>query len=96
MDWANLLGHQCLSINVIVANRVSKEFTKDGAATVENLIQKHIGNNRFYLAMQLNFFKYQGTGNDFIILNNLNSQISLSTEQVLSCATGNLELVPTD
>ncbi len=34
-----LLGHQCLSINVIVANRVSKQFTKDGIATVENLIK---------------------------------------------------------
>ena len=34
-----LLGHQCLSINVIVANRVAKTFTKDGVATVENLIQ---------------------------------------------------------
>ena len=33
-----LLGHQCLSINVIVANRIAKTFTKDGVATVENLI----------------------------------------------------------
>ncbi len=35
-----LLGHQCLSINVIVANRVSRQFTKDGVATVDNLIKK--------------------------------------------------------
>lgn len=35
-----LLGHQCLSINVIVANRISKTFTKDGVATVENLIKQ--------------------------------------------------------
>lgn len=35
-----LLGHQCLSLNAIVANRVTKEFTKDGAAAVENLIKK--------------------------------------------------------
>jgi uridine phosphorylase len=35
----NLLGHHCLSLNAIVANRISKEFSKDGAAAVENLIQ---------------------------------------------------------
>lgn len=35
-----LLGHHCLSLNTIVANRVSKEFTKDGKASVENLIKK--------------------------------------------------------
>jgi uridine phosphorylase len=35
-----LLGHHCLSISAIVANRVKKEFSKDGAAAVENLIQK--------------------------------------------------------
>jgi uridine phosphorylase len=35
----NLLGHQCLSINVIVANRVKKEFSKDGAKAVEHMIQ---------------------------------------------------------
>jgi uridine phosphorylase len=36
----NLLGHHCLSISAIVANRISKEFSKDGNATVENLIKK--------------------------------------------------------
>lgn len=35
-----LLGHQCLSVNVIVANRVRKEFSKDGKAAVEGLIKK--------------------------------------------------------
>lgn len=35
-----LLGHQCLSVNVIVANRVNKTFTKDSIAAVEGLIQK--------------------------------------------------------
>ncbi len=35
-----LLGHQCLSLSAIVANRVEKTFSKDGAATVENLIKK--------------------------------------------------------
>ena len=39
----NLLGHQCLSINVIVANRVKKEFSKDPAKAVENMIQKSLG-----------------------------------------------------
>lgn len=38
-----LLGHQCLSVNAIVANRVAKQFSKDGKATVEKLIQKTLG-----------------------------------------------------
>lgn len=38
-----LLGHNCLAINAIVANRIKKEFSKDGKAAVENLIQKFIG-----------------------------------------------------
>jgi uridine phosphorylase len=36
----NLLGHHCLSLSAIVANRIKKEFSKDGTATVENLITK--------------------------------------------------------
>ena len=40
---SKILGHQCLSLNVIVANRVSKQFSKDGAAAVEGLIQKGLG-----------------------------------------------------
>ncbi|MBK8711238.1 MAG: nucleoside phosphorylase [Niastella sp.] len=35
-----ILGHQCLSLSAIVANRISKEFSKDGAAAIENLIKK--------------------------------------------------------
>jgi len=35
-----LLGHQCLSLNAIVANRINKTFSKDGNAAVENLIVK--------------------------------------------------------
>ncbi len=35
-----LLGHHCLSLSVIVANRITKTFSKDGGAAVENLIQK--------------------------------------------------------
>ena len=34
-----ILGHQCLSLNVIVANRIAKEFSKDGAKAVESLIK---------------------------------------------------------
>lgn len=34
-----LLGHQCLSLSAIVANRISKEFSKDSAATMEKLIK---------------------------------------------------------
>lgn len=37
-----LLGHQCLAVNAIVANRVKKEFSKDGKAAVERLIIKFI------------------------------------------------------
>lgn len=36
----NLLGHHCLSLNAIVANRISKEFSRDGQLAVEQLIQK--------------------------------------------------------
>ncbi|RTL60633.1 MAG: phosphorylase [Sphingobacteriales bacterium] len=35
-----LLGHHCLSLNAIVANRIAKTFSKDGNAAVENLIKK--------------------------------------------------------
>jgi len=35
-----LLGHQCLSLSAIVANRVAKEFSKDGHALVERMIVK--------------------------------------------------------
>ncbi len=37
-----LLGHQCLAINAIVANRVKKDFSKDAATTIEKLIQKFL------------------------------------------------------
>lgn len=35
-----LLGHHCLSLSAIVANRIAKEFSKDSAATIDTLIQK--------------------------------------------------------
>jgi len=36
------LGHHCLSLSAIVANRISKEFSKDGAMAVENLIKQSL------------------------------------------------------
>ncbi|MFW2475741.1 MAG: phosphorylase, partial [Sediminibacterium sp.] len=39
-----LLGHHCLSLSAIVANRISKEFSKDSAATMEKLIQLTLEN----------------------------------------------------
>lgn len=35
-----LLGHHCLSLSAIVANRIAREFTKDGDALMERLIKK--------------------------------------------------------
>ncbi len=35
-----ILGHHCLSLSAIVANRISKEFSADGGLAVENLIKK--------------------------------------------------------
>lgn len=37
------LGHHCLSLNAIVANRIVKAFSKDGAKAVENLITQSLG-----------------------------------------------------
>ena len=37
-----VLGHDCLSISAIVANRIGQQFTKDGAAAVANLIRKSV------------------------------------------------------
>jgi uridine phosphorylase len=34
------LGHQCLSLNAIVANRIDQKFSKDGKQLVEKLIEK--------------------------------------------------------
>lgn len=39
-----ILGHQCLSLSAIVANRITREFSKDGNAAVENLITKTLEN----------------------------------------------------
>jgi uridine phosphorylase len=35
-----LLGHECLSVNAIVANRVVQQFSKDSNAAVEKLIKQ--------------------------------------------------------
>ncbi len=35
-----LMGHECMSVNAIIANRVQKEFSKDNNKAVENLIKK--------------------------------------------------------
>ena len=37
-----LLGHQCLAVNAIVANRIHQQFSKDSATLVENLITKSL------------------------------------------------------
>ncbi len=39
---SKVLGHQCLSISAIVANRISKEFTKDGETLVDNMIRQSL------------------------------------------------------
>jgi uridine phosphorylase len=35
---SRLLGHHCISLNTVVANRVNKTFSKDGQKSVERLI----------------------------------------------------------
>lgn len=37
-----LLGHHCLAINVIVANRIKKDFSQNVKGSIENLIVKFI------------------------------------------------------
>ncbi len=37
-----LLGHECLSINVIIANRIVQQFSKDSNLAVENMIKKSL------------------------------------------------------
>ena len=37
-----MLGHNCLAINAIVANRIQQQFSKDSKATIEKLIQTFI------------------------------------------------------
>ena len=35
-----ILGHHCLSLNAVVANRVTREFSRDSAGTVDRLIRQ--------------------------------------------------------
>lgn len=35
-----LLGHHCVSLSAIVANRIAKDFSTDAASTIDRLIQK--------------------------------------------------------
>ncbi|WP_129019942.1 nucleoside phosphorylase [Edaphocola flava] len=37
-----IMGHHCLSINTIIANRQTKEFTKDGSRSVTQMIEKSL------------------------------------------------------
>ena len=37
-----LLGHECLSINVVVANRVIQQYSKDSNAAVEKMIEQSL------------------------------------------------------
>ena len=37
-----LLGHHCLSLSAIVANRIAKEFSKDSALAIDTLIKKSL------------------------------------------------------
>lgn len=37
-----LLGHNCVSLSAIIANRITKEFSKDGSKAIENLVQKSL------------------------------------------------------
>jgi len=41
---AKLLGHQCCSTNVIVANRIAQQYSKNADASVDRLIQTVLEN----------------------------------------------------
>jgi uridine phosphorylase len=36
---ASLLGHQCCAVNVIVANRISQQYSKDAESAMHRLIE---------------------------------------------------------
>lgn len=38
-----ILGHECLSVCTVVANRVSKTFSRDSRGAIENMIKKSLG-----------------------------------------------------
>ena len=37
-----VFGHHCLAINAIVANRITKTFTKDGGKIIDSMIKKNL------------------------------------------------------
>lgn len=43
-----ILGHHCLSLNAVVANRVNRQFSKDPLVTVERLISRVLENVEDY------------------------------------------------
>jgi len=38
-----ILGHSCLSLSAVIANRVTRQFSPDGNAAIEGLIQRTLG-----------------------------------------------------
>jgi len=38
-----ILGHSCLSLSVVVANRITRQFSRDGNAAIEALIERTLG-----------------------------------------------------
>jgi len=38
-----VLGHSCLSLSVVVANRITRQFSRDANAAMEGLIQRTLG-----------------------------------------------------
>ncbi|HLI92668.1 MAG TPA: nucleoside phosphorylase [Puia sp.] len=38
-----VLGHSCLSLSAVVANRITRQFSSDGQAAVDGLIQRTLG-----------------------------------------------------
>ncbi len=59
-------------------------FQKMVPLAVENLIKKSFGNNRENVMkkMTINFYKYQGTGNDFIIIDNRDNTVKLTEQEI--------------
>jgi uridine phosphorylase len=38
-----ILGHSCLSLSVVVANRITRQFSREADAAMEALIQRTLG-----------------------------------------------------
>jgi len=38
-----ILGHSCLSLSAVVANRITRRFSRDGNAAIDGLIQRTLG-----------------------------------------------------